>query len=79
MSTKVKERLRRMAIEMTHEQRMELDAALEKLYLAAGGIIAKSSDKEKACDQIVDQVPDDKFRKLVMLIKKKKKKIAMVN
>lgn len=74
MSIKVKDRLRAMAIEMTHEQRMELDAALEKLYIASGGIIAKESDKEKGCDLIVDQIPDDQFRALAMAIKKKKKK-----
>lgn len=71
MSIKVKERLRQLAIEMTHEQRMELDAALEKVYLKAGGIIIKKDDKEKACDQIVDQLSDNQFKKLALQIKKK--------
>ena len=75
MSTKVKERLKSMLLEMTHEERVELDNALEQLFLQMGGILIKD---EKACDTMIEQIPDDKLREIVKRIKAKKKKKILV-
>ena len=75
MSSKVKERLKSMLLEMTHEERIELDNALEQLFLQMGGILVKD---EKACDTMIEQIPDDKLREIVKRIKTKKKKRVLV-
>jgi hypothetical protein len=74
MSNKVKERLEKLKLELTHEERVKLDAALENLFLKAGGIII---NKEKGCDKIIDEITDDKIREIVGKIKKKRKKVAV--
>lgn len=75
MSNKVKDRLRKLAMEMTHEERVELDNALERLFLSRGGIIV---NQEKACDKIIDKISDGHFIEIVGRIKRKKKKQVLV-
>jgi len=75
MSTKVKERLKSMLLEMMHEERVELDNALEQLFLQMGGILVKD---EKACDTMIEQILDDKLTEIVKRIKKKKKKRVLI-
>ena len=75
MSSKVKERLKSMLLEMTHEERIELDNALEQLFLQMGGILVKD---EKACDTMIEQILDDKLTEIVKRIKKKKKKRVLI-
>lgn len=75
MSNKVKDRLRKLALQMTHEERVELDNALERLYLKLGGVLIST---EKACDKIMDDIPDDKLREIVRRIKLKKKREVLV-
>ena len=64
-----------MALEMTHEERLELDNMLDQLYMKMGGIIVK---EERGCDQLIENIPDDKLRELVRRIKLKKKKKVLV-
>ena len=68
MSNKVKARLEKLKLEMTHEERLQLDNALGELFLKAGGIII---NQEKACDNIIDEISDNKFAEIVKRIKKK--------
>jgi len=74
MSNKVKDRLRKLQLEMTHEERVELDNALERLFLSRGGIII---NQEKACDKVIDYIPDGQFRGIVARIKKRKKVVEV--
>ena len=67
MSTKVKERLKKLALEMTHEERLMLDDMLDKLAMSLGLVVVG-----KACDTMIEQIPDDKLREIVARIKKKK-------
>lgn len=69
MSTKVKERLKKLALEMTHEERMELDQALDKIAMRLGLIVVG-----KPCDTMIEKIPDDKLREIVIRIKRKKRK-----
>jgi hypothetical protein len=79
MSSKVKERLKQMALELSHEERITLDEALDKLAMQMGiVIVSKDKDKQRGCDILIDQIPDDKLRELIIRIKKKKKKIEEV-
>lgn len=71
MSTKVKERLKKLMLELTHEERIFLDEALDKLAISMGLILIKD---QKACDVMIEQIPDDKLREIVNRIKKRKKK-----
>ena len=75
MSTKVKERLKQMALEMTHEERVYLDEALDKIAISQGVILVKG---EKPCDKIIEEIPDDKLTEIVRRIKIKKKKKVLV-
>lgn len=71
MSTKVKERLKKLMLELNHEERQMLDKALEHLASKIGIVT-----KEKPCDAIIENIPDEKLRELVAKIKKRKKKQA---
>ncbi len=62
MSTKVKERLKKMVLELDHYERVLLD---EALVLASG----------RSCDDAIEKLTDDQVRAIVIRIKKKKKKI----
>ena len=75
MSTRVKERLKQLALEMTHEERVYLDEALDKLAMSQGVILVKG---EKPCDKIIEEIPDDKLTEIVRRIKLKKKKKVLV-
>jgi len=61
MSTKIKERLKRMMIELENEERTMLDRGIE----AYSG---------KNCDEAIEMLSDDQVRKIVEGIKKKRKK-----
>ena len=76
MSTSVKERLKRMAIEMSREERITLDEALDKLAMQMGLVIVNDPKKEKVrgCDILIEQIPDNKLLEIIAKIKKKKKK-----
>ena len=75
MSTKVKERLKKMALEMSHEERLILDEMLDKLAMRMGVILVK---EQRPCDVLIEQIPDDKLKEIVAKIKKKKKKQILV-
>lgn len=72
MSTKVKERLKKLLIELSHEERIELDDLIEKTAAAFGIVLIKRD--QKACDYIIERMTDEQVRKLVELAKKNKKK-----
>lgn len=76
MSTKVKERLKRLALELDHDQRVLLDNLLAEAMTSRGIILV--SDEEKPCDVMIEKLSDNQVKELVKKIKKKKK-IAMVN
>lgn len=81
MSTKVKERLKKLMIEMSHEERLELDEMLDKMAMKMGIIlVTNGTDKEKTrgCDILIEEIPDGKLREIVAKIKKKKKKQILV-
>jgi hypothetical protein len=61
MSIKVFERLRKLMIETTHEERKEIDKEVEK-------------KTGKYCDEGVDELSDLEFIEIVNKIKKRKKK-----
>ncbi len=63
MSKKVREWLRRLMIETTHEERMEIDLEIEQR-------------KNMHCDDAMErgQVSEEEFLEIVNLIKKRKKK-----
>jgi len=61
ISTKVKERLKELRLELEQTLRWKLDNALEK-YTG------------KTCDESIELLDDDKVRELVRRIKKRKKK-----
>jgi hypothetical protein len=75
MSNTVKERLNRLKINMTHEERVELDNFLEEFAMKNGIIII---GEKRGCDTMCDMITDSKFTELVQRIKKKKKKQAEV-
>ena len=75
MSTKVKERLKKMAIEMSHEERLELDKTLDEIYMRMGGIIV---NEERGCDRMIESISDIYLRGIISMIKKKKKKKVLV-
>jgi hypothetical protein len=78
MSSKVKERLKQMALELSHEERITLDEALDKLAMQMGIVIVSKDKDKRGCDILIDQIPDDKLRELIIRIKKKKKKIEEI-
>jgi len=61
MSVKVFERLRKLMIETTHEERKEIDEEIEERT-------------GKYCDEGVDELSDSEFIEIVNNIKKKIKK-----
>jgi nucleotidyltransferase/DNA polymerase involved in DNA repair len=73
MSNKVKERLKKLMIELTHDERMMLDEAIDKIAISMGVILVKD---EKPCDAIIDELSDGIFTELVRRIKRKKKAIV---
>ena len=74
MSSKVKERLKQLMIEITHEERIMLDELLDKIAIEQGIIlVTDESNHERGCDVLIEEIPDDKLRELVRRIKKKKK------
>jgi hypothetical protein len=81
MSSKVKERLKKLALEMTHEERLELDDLLDKMAMKMGIILVKDQSKgaeQRGCDILIERIPDDKLREIVKKIKKKKKRLIEV-
>ena len=60
MSTKIKERLKKLALELDHEQRVLLDQGLVEV-------------SGKTCDEAIEMLTDDQIRLIVAKIKKKKK------
>jgi hypothetical protein len=73
MSSKVKERLKKLALEMSHEERITLDDALDKIAMKSGMIIVG-----RGCDALIESIPDDKLIEIVEKIKKKKKKLKNI-
>jgi len=66
MSTKIKERLKKLALELDHIERQILDKGLEKI-------------SGKTCDEAIEMLTDDQVRGIVEKIKnKKKKKVEVV-
>jgi hypothetical protein len=61
MSIRVKERLFKIELETTHEERKELDEIIENRFL-------------RPCDEAIDDVSDNQLIALVNYIRKKKKK-----
>ncbi len=61
MSIKVFERLRKMLIEATHEERAEIDEEIEK-------------KTGKYCDKGVEELSDTEFIEIVNKVKRKRKK-----
>ena len=61
MSTKVKERLKKLTLELDHEGRVLLDGALEDV-------------SGKNCDEAIELMTDEQVRIIVEKIKLKKKK-----
>ena len=59
MSTKVKERLKKIMIDLNHEERIELDNMLDQIYMKMGGIIVK---EERGCDKLIEEISDDNLR-----------------
>jgi hypothetical protein len=81
MSSKVKERLKRLALEMTHEERLELDNLLDRMAMKIGIILVKDQKEAaqgRGCDILIERIPDDKLREIVKRIKKKRKKAIEV-
>lgn len=72
MSTKVKERLKRLRLELTHEERQELDNLIERAAAAFGIVLIKKDQKN--CDYIIERMTDEQVKKLAEAAKKKKKK-----
>lgn len=62
MSTKIKERLKKLALELDHEERMILDEGLVRVTQA------------KDCDAAIEMLSDDQVKEIVAKIKKNKKK-----
>jgi hypothetical protein len=62
MSTKIKERLKKLALELDHEERMILDEGLVRVT------------KAKDCDSAIEMLSDDQVKEIVAKIKKNKKK-----
>ena len=61
MSTKVKERLKKLMLELDHEGRTFFDRAIEHV-------------SGKTCDEAIELMPDEKVREIVIKIKEKQKK-----
>lgn len=81
MSSKVKERLKKLALEMTHEERLELDNLLDRMAMKMGIILVKDESEAvqgRGCDILIERIPDDKLREIVKRIKKKKKRLIEV-
>lgn len=76
MSTKVKERLKKLALEMTHEERLVLDQILAAFALVNGLFLI--SKEKLGCDAAMDFITDEQLREIVNRIKKKKKKQVLV-
>lgn len=66
MSTKIKERLKKLALELDHQERMLLDSGLVQFT------------KAKDCDEAIDMMNDDEVREIVRRIKKRKKKEVLL-
>jgi hypothetical protein len=66
MSSKVKERLKRLMLELLHEERIFLDNSLEQLT-------------GKTCDEAIEMLSDEQIKDIVekIKIKKRKKKMEM--
>ena len=82
MSSKVKERLKQLVLEMTHEERLELDDLLDKMAMKMGIILVKDISQgaqQRGCDILIERIPDDKLREIVKRIKKKKKREVLVS
>jgi hypothetical protein len=65
MSTKIKERLKKLALELDKEERRILDDGLVKVTNA------------EDCDQAIEMLTDDQVRIIVEKIKKRKKKVLV--
>lgn len=65
MSNKVKERLRRLGIEMAHLDRQDFDRIIEQI-------------SGKTCDEAIDVVSDIQIRRAVETIKRKKKRVMEI-
>ena len=61
MSTKVKERLKKLRLALDHAERMFLDQGLEKI-------------SGKTCDEAIEMLSDEKVREIVRKIKERAKK-----
>ena len=66
MSTKIKERLKKLALELDHQERMYLDEGLVKVT------------KAKDCDEAIEMLSDEQVKEIVAKIKKRKKKQMLV-
>jgi hypothetical protein len=66
MSTKIKERLKKLALELDHQERMLLDNGLVQFT------------KAKDCDEAIEMMSDDQVKEIVRRIKKRKKKQVLV-
>jgi hypothetical protein len=76
MSNKVRERLRKLMLELNHEERQQLDKAMVDTAIRMGAIII-SDNPEKACDEVIDKISDEQLKKMVQIVKKKKKKMLV--
>jgi hypothetical protein len=65
MSTKIKERLKKLALELDHEERMILDEGLVRVT------------KAKDCDSAIEMLTDDQVREIVAKVKRKKKRALL--
>ena len=65
MSNKIKERLKKLALELDKEERRILDDGLVKVTNA------------EDCDQAIEMLTDDQVRGIVEKIKKRRKKVLV--
>ena len=61
MSSKVKEILKKLSLELDHEERIFLDKILETY-------------SGKTCDVAIEMLPDEKVKELVGIIRRRKKR-----
>jgi len=61
MSIKVKERLKKLVLELDHDERVLFDNGLEQFT-------------GKTCDEAIEMLSDEKVREIVEKIKEKRKK-----
>ena len=66
MRAKIKERLKKLALELDKEERRILDEGL---------VVATQA---KDCDEAIEMLTDDQVRMIVLKIKKRKKKQILV-